>query len=219
MPKELAVRVWRNWTIRVFVVMFVLAFIVARIGCHRRAKPLRGPIADLSGQPVHDRSATPVPDLSLTSPLNIPGGGPAPADAYEVYSGLYQDQLPEPLLFSDESVTDIPQVNGSCLRPSTPEEQEMSDAFAAANRQSHHWETKFTIPAGYKLIPREEAGAAQRCLETHSQDGSCARFKGILHVRFLGVPGFDRTHMHALVSVMKMCGSFCGSGGIFEAEK
>jgi hypothetical protein len=202
-PTESFVTVRRKWIVRVVVVLAVLAFVVARIGCHRRTNPVREPIAD----------------LSATSPLNIPGGGAVPADAYEVYSALYQDHLPEPLVFSDESVTDIPQVNGSCLQPSTPEEHELTNAFVAANRQSHRWEAKFAIPAGYKLIARDEAGAAQRCLETHSQDGACARFKGILHVRFLGVPGFDGTHTHALVSVMKMCGSFCGSGGIFEAEK
>jgi hypothetical protein len=38
-------------------------------------------------------------------------------------------------------------------------------------------------------------------------------------VRFLGVPGFDHAHTHALVSVIKMCGKFCGSGGIFAVEK
>ena len=39
------------------------------------------------------------------------------------------------------------------------------------------------------------------------------------HVRYLGVPGFDHTHTRALVSVVKMCGNHCGSGGIFEVEK
>jgi len=165
-------------------------------------------------------SAKPIADLSLTSPLNVPGGGVAPADAYEVYSAIYRDPMPEPLVFSEESVTDIPQVNGSCLQPATPEERELMDAFVASNRQSHRWEAKFTIPAGYELISREEAREVQRCLEAHSQDGiQCAAFKGVLHVRFLGVPGFDRTHTHALVSVVKMCGSFCGNGGIFEVEK
>jgi hypothetical protein len=38
-------------------------------------------------------------------------------------------------------------------------------------------------------------------------------------VRYLGVPGFDRAHTHALVSVVKMCGRYCGNGGIFEVEK
>src|SRR5215469_251873 len=57
-----------------------------------------------------------VPDRSVSSPLNAPGGGPAPADAYEVYSALYQERMDEPLVFSGDSVTDIPQVNGSCLR-------------------------------------------------------------------------------------------------------
>jgi hypothetical protein len=161
-----------------------------------------------------------IPDLSVTSPLNIPGGGGAPAEAYEVYSALYREPMQERLVFSDESVTDIPQVNGSCLQAATPEEHELIDAFVAANRQSHRWEARFTIPAGYELISREKAAEAQRCLETHSQDGAlCAAFRGVLHVRFLGVPGFDRTHTHALVSVVKMCGSFCGSGGIFEVER
>lgn len=201
----------RNWTIGVIAVVVVLAAVVlVRMDWRRRPKL---PV-------VPDRSAKSVADLSLTSPLNMPGGGEAPADAYEVYSALYQQPMPEPLVFSDESVTDIPQVNGSCLQPSTPEERQLTDAFEVANRQSHRWESKFAIPAGYKLISREEAGIAQRCIETHFQDAAgCARFRGILHVRFLGVPGFDETHTRALVSVVKMCGSFCGSGGIFEVEK
>ena len=33
-------------------------------------------------------------------------------------SALYQAPMQEPLVFSEDSLTDIPQVNGSCLRPS-----------------------------------------------------------------------------------------------------
>jgi len=58
------------------------------------------------------------------------------------------------------------------------------------------------------------------CLASHGQDtAACDRYKGIRHVRFLGVPGFDASHTHALVSVIRSCGGFCGSGGIFEVEK
>src|SRR5580692_9798167 len=63
----------------------------------------------------------PIPDLSTTSPLNQPGGGSIPAEAYEIYSALYQQPQQEPLAFAAESQTDIPQVNGSCLKPSTPQ--------------------------------------------------------------------------------------------------
>ena len=161
-----------------------------------------------------------VPDRSTTSPLNVPGGGPAPGDAYEVYSALYKDPMDEPLVFSEESVTDIPQVNGSCLKPTTPEQHDLTDAFEAANRQAHGWEPKFTIAQGYKLISRTDAAQAQICLETHGQDAArCDAYKQVRHVRFLGVPGFDRSHSHALVSVVKMCGRYCGNGGIFEVEK
>ena len=200
-------------------VFVLLALVWTRVGCRTRGRGTtsRTAIPGQSAKPAQDGS---VPDLSVTSPLNVPGGGAAPADAYEIYSALYREPMTEPIIFSDESVTDIPQVNGSCLQPSTAEERELMDAFVAANRQAHRWEAKFAIPAGYKLLSREEAGEAQRCLETHFQNAAvCARFKGILHVRFLGVPGFDRTHTHALVSVVKMCGSFCGSGGIFEVEE
>lgn len=165
-------------------------------------------------------AAAGIPDRSLTSPLNQPGGSVAPLDAYEVYSALYQEPMDEPLAFSDESVTDIPQVNGSCLKPRTTQEHELTDAFEAANRQSRRWERKFIIPAGYRLFTRAEAAQVQVCLETHFQDAArCAAHKEIRHVRFLGVPGFDRTHTRALVSVVKMCGRYCGSGGIFEVEK
>ena len=161
-----------------------------------------------------------VPDLSLTSPLNQPGGGTATAEAYEIYSALYQTPVQEPLAFAEDSITDIPQVNGSCLKPSTPEEREMTQAFEAANQQSHRWEKKFTIPGGYRMLSHAEAKQAQACMENHAQDArQCGSYKQIKHVRFLGVPGLDHSHTRALVSVIKMCGPFCGSGGIFEVEK
>jgi hypothetical protein len=161
-----------------------------------------------------------IPDLAKTKPLNQPGVEPAPAEAYEVYSALYQVPAMEPLAFAENSMTDIPQVDGSCLKPATPDEREMSDAFDTANRQSHKWEQKFTIPAGYKLLSRSEVARAQSCLAGHGRGTAlCASYTQLRHVRFLGVPGFDRAHMRALVSVVKMCGSDCGSGGIFEVEK
>jgi len=95
----------------------------------------------------------------------------------------------------------------------------MADAFAAANRQSHRWEQKFTIPAGYRLLQQGEAAQAQACVETHGQDAArCENYKQLRHVRYLGVPGFGPTRTRALVSVVKKCGGFCGSGGIFEVE-
>jgi hypothetical protein len=160
-----------------------------------------------------------VPDLSVTHPLNQPGGGPAPAEAYAVYSALYQAPAGEPLVFAADSGTDIPQVGGSCLRPKTKDERKMTDAFVAANQKSHTWEQKFSIPQGYRLLGGGEVGPALSCLQTHGQSGACASYKEVRHVRVLGVPGFDAAHAHALVSVIKKCGGFCGSGGIFEVEK
>lgn len=165
-------------------------------------------------------SAPPVPDLSATSPLNQPGSAPVPAEAYEVYSALYQQHSDEPLVFSEKSVTDIPQVGGSCLKPTNPGEQELTDAFVGANRQSRRWESKLLIPQGYRLLSAADAAQAQSCLETHGAVAAqCATYKDVRHIRFLGVPGFDHSHTHALVSVIRMCGGFCGSGGIFEVEK
>ncbi len=161
-----------------------------------------------------------IPDLSVTSPLNQPGGGGVSADAYEIYSALYQQPQLEPLAFAEDSRTDIPQVNGSCLKPSTPQEHEMADAFAAANQQSHHWERKFTIPAGYLLLPRSATTKVQDCLASGGKSGAdCDVYRSLRHVRYLGVPGFDRAHARALVSVVKMCGIDCGSGGVFEVKK
>ena len=143
----------------------------------------------------------------------------APTEAYAVYSDLYKEPAGEPLVFSNDSVTDIPQVNGSCLKPATPGERELVAAFEAANRQAHRWEQKFTVAQGYQLISRTQASDAQNCLQSHMQDGArCAPYKQVRHIRFLGVPGFDRAHTHALVSVVKMCGRYCGNGGIFEVE-
>jgi hypothetical protein len=153
------------------------------------------------------RPKTPMPitDLGATMPLNQPGGGLVPTEAYAVYSALYQAPMQEPLVFSEDSLTDIPQVNGSCLRPSVPQEQEMTDAFVAANRQTHRWEQKFSIPQGYRLLPHSELTQ-----ET---------YKRVRYVRLLGVPGFDHAHTRALVSVIKSCGHLCGSGGIFAVER
>jgi hypothetical protein len=162
-----------------------------------------------------------IPDLAVTNPLNQPGGDAAPAEAYEVYSALYQGPAAEPLAFAVDSMTDIPQINGSCLRPRTAQEREMMDAFEAANRQSHTWEQKFTIAAGYRLLSKNDANKAQNCIVGREQGpaAGCESFTLLRHVRFLGVPGFDGTRTRALVSVVKMCGGECGSGGIFEVEK
>ena len=96
----------------------------------------------------------------------------------------------------------------------------MADAFVAVNQQSHNWERKFSIPQGYQVLSPDELKRAQKCLATYRQNTSeCESFKHLKFVRYLGVPGFDRTHTHALVSVIKSCGGLCGSGGIFAVEK
>lgn len=190
--------------IRLALILIAGAVLVVRFMPHHRAAPSRSS----------------VPDLSRTHPLNQPGGGAAPADAYEVYSALYQAPSDEPLVFAAESRTDIPQVGASCLKPATPSEHEMNDAFVAANQQSHLWEQNFTIPQGYTVLSPADTVQAQACLQTHDQtSASCVPFKKSRHIRFLGVPGFDRAHTHALVSVIKNCGGFCGAGGIFAVEK
>lgn len=175
----------------------------------------------IGSQRHRDTPATnPIGDLSVTGPLNQPGGGMAPAEAYEIYSAIYRDALREPLVFAEDSMTDIPQLNGSCLKPSTAPEREMTDAFVDANRQSHRWEQKLAIPEGYRLLPGNEAAKALACLETHGQDAArCEGLKQVRHVRFLGVQGFDHAHTRALVSVLRKCGDFCGSGGIFVVER
>jgi hypothetical protein len=165
------------------------------VSLHRAQTPVRTP--PVNTPPVN----TPISDLGATMPLNQPGGGVVAAEAYAVYSALYQAPMQEPLVFSEDSLTDIPQVNGSCLRPATTQEHEMNDAFVASNQQSHRWEQKFSIPQGYRLLPASES------------------YKQLRYVRLLGVPGFDHAHDRALVSVIKSCGHLCGSGGIFAVEK
>jgi len=164
--------------------------------------------------------ATPISDLGATMPLNQLGGGVVSIEAYAVYSALYQAPMQEPLVFSEDSLTDIPQVNGSCLKPTTAQEHEMNDAFVAANQQSHRWEQKFSIPQGYRLLPHGELAQAETCAATHGREAaSCESYKQLRYVRLLGVPGFDHAHTRALVSVIKSCGHLCGSGGIFTVEK
>lgn len=195
---------WR-WWLRLVLIVVALVLLLMRLVPRGRKNPA-----------IHQGIA----DLSLTSPLNQPGGAPAPPDAYSVYSALYQTSSGEPLAIAEKSVTDIPQVGTSCLKPATPQQKEMAEAFAAANQQSHRWEKRFTIPGGYQLLSQSEATAAQNCLATHGRDAAqCAAYRQIRHVRFLGVPGFDRSHTQALVSVIRSCGGFCGSGGIFVVEK
>jgi hypothetical protein len=195
---------WRLW-LRVSLAVVAVILIWARIAVHRH-------------------TTTPaiksIPDLAATSPLNQPGGEAAPAEAYEIYSALYQARMEEPLAFAGDSVTDIPQVDASCLKPSTPQEHEMTDAFVAANQRSHRWEQKFSIAQGYRVLPRSQLAQAQTCLATHGRDvARCESYKQLRHVRYLGVPGFDHTHTRALVSVIKSCGGLCGSGGIFVVER
>ncbi|MBV8673366.1 MAG: hypothetical protein JOZ33_08030 [Acidobacteriaceae bacterium] len=195
---------WRLW-LRLCLVIIAVVLLLVRLAPLRRSKP---------------PAERPITDLARTSPLNQPGDGVPPPEAYEVYSGIYRTPSPDPLAFAETSITDIPQVDGSCLKPSTPEEQEMADAFVAANRKSHRWEQKFSIAQGYRLLPRAEVNQAQSCLATHGRDGAaCEAYKQLRYVRFLGVPGFDSTQTHALVSVIKSCGGFCGNGGIFAVEK
>lgn len=188
---------------RLILVVLAVAIIAWRLIPHHPAHPASG-----------------IRDLSVTSPLNQPGGPPAPAEAYPVYSALYQAPIDEPLVFVADSATDIPQVDGSCLKPSTPQQHQMTDAFVAANRQSHRWQPQFSIPQGYRVIQPSEASRILGCLDTHGKDAArCSADQSIRHVRFLGVPGFDSTHTHALASVIRKCGSFCGGGGIFEVEQ
>jgi hypothetical protein len=167
----------------------------------------------------HARTHKRIVDLSTTMPLNQPGEDVAPLEAYEVYSALYHAPMPEPLAFAEDSAIDIPQVNGSCLRATTPQEKEMADAFVGANQQIHRWEQKFSIPQGYRLLPPNKLAQAKTCLAMHQGDEQCAEFRRLRYVRSLGVPGFDEAHTRALVSVIKRCGPECGNGGIFVVEK
>jgi hypothetical protein len=190
----------------VVLVLIAVALVWTRIASpHHARKPAGKPFAD----------------LGATMPLNQLGGGVAPAEAYEVYSALYQAPMHEQLVFAEDSETDIPQVNGSCLQPASSQEKEMTDAFVAANQQSHRWEQKFSIPQGYRLLPHAEISGAQTCLLSHHGGAAqCADHQQVRYVRFLGVPGFNHAHTRALVSVIKSCApGDCGSGGIFAVEK
>jgi hypothetical protein len=161
----------------------------------------------------------PAMNLDATLPLNQPGGGVAPAEAYEVYSALYQAPMNEQLVFAEDSNTATPPGNGSCLQPTSPEEKEMTDAFVAANQQSRRWEQKFSIPQGYRLLPHAEIAQAQTCL-LHHQGAQCADYQQVRYVRFLGVPGFNHAHTRALVSVIKSCApGNCGGGIVFAVVK
>lgn len=172
----------------------------------------------------HAGNGTAVPDLSATSPLNQPGGAPEPDEAYAIYSALYQEPAPEPVAFASYTSTDIPQLDGSCLKPQTADERAMTDAFVAANKQSHSWEQKFAMGQSYRLLTARQVNEAMECLEANAAAKGaalpeCAAYKDLRHVRFLGAPGFNADHTRALVSIIRKCGRYCGSGGVFEVEK
>lgn len=193
---------WRL-LLRVLLVVVAALLLWQRYGAHR-------PAASPGG----------VTDLSQTSPLNQPNGGPIGDEAYAVYSALYKEPMDQPLAFAEASVTDIPQVDGSCLKPGTDEERQMTDSFVAANRQTHHWEKKFSIAQGYRLLSNSEVAIARQCrLEKDVTSQQCKPYADLQTIRLLGVPGFDQAHSRALVSVIKSCGHLCGSGGIFAVEK
>src|SRR5579875_3660669 len=162
---------WR-WGLRGVLLVIAVALLWYRLRPHRT--------------PPSPPPAPTIPGVASGSDLNQPGGGPAPADAYPVYAGLYQTPLDEPVAIASRSVVDIPQVGGSCLKPSNADEREMTDAFTAANRQSHTWQPKFSVNGGYKLLDNQQAAQAQSCLEHHDTSGECAQWKGIRHLRFLG---------------------------------
>ena len=105
------------------------------------------------------------------------------------------------------------------MKPSTAAERELAEAFVAANKQSHRWERKFSTAANYILLSATQTKTAESCIQAHGNDAACKPFTTVKHVRYLGVPGFDHLHDKALVSVLKKCGQYCGSGGIFVVEK
>ncbi|HTX75818.1 MAG TPA: hypothetical protein VMD29_06395 [Terracidiphilus sp.] len=196
----------RKWRIALWIVLLVAAGVIGwkRFG--------HGHGAGLPG--------TAVPDLSVSSPLNQPGGAPEPDEAYAIYSALYRDPANEPLALAGYTSTDIPQLDGSCLKPQNAEEQALTDAFVAANKQSHPWQQKFAIGQGYRLLNAREVNEALECLEAKAGAlPECAAYKDLRHVRFLGAPGFNPDHSRALVSIIRKCGRYCGSGGVFEVEK
>ena len=91
-----------SWRLSLWVSFVVIATVLIwiRIASQHHAKPA---------------TIKPITDLAATSPLNQPSGEVAPAEAYEIYSALYSTPMQEPVAFAENSVTDIPQVNGSCL--------------------------------------------------------------------------------------------------------
>jgi hypothetical protein len=193
---------WRL-LLRVLLVVVAAVLLWERFGAHR-----------------HEESPGGVTDLNKSSPLNQPNGGPVSDEAYAVYSALYREPMDQPLAFAEPSVTDIPQVDGSCLKPSTAEERQMTDSFVAANRQTHRWEKKFSIAQGYRLLSSDEVATARQCRAAKDIDSpQCKHYADLKTIRLLGVPGFDQAHSRALVSVIKSCGHLCGSGGIFAVEK
>jgi hypothetical protein len=185
---------------------------------HRRAQ-VPQQASQPAPPPPPPAKPTVVVDRAVTKPLNQPGGGPLAAAAYTVYSDLYRAPQGEPLVFGNQTRTDIPQIDGSCLKPATEDEQKMVEAFEAANHLSHPVRPNFKIDGGYRVLDEKKAAYAAYCIQAHFPGAQCEEYKGMKHVRWLGAPGFAPSGDRALVSVIRDCGHWCGVGGIFVTEK
>ena len=140
-------------------------------------------------------------------------------DAYALYSDLYRNanwiEPDELLAIAIDAGSSL--VAKGCLTPRNREDQSLIDNFLEVNQQQHRWEAKFDFGRPYKMLDAAAQSAVDNCFMARHDPNrpKCpAPFAKISFIRYLSVPGFNRSHARALVSTSRVCGGLCGNGGM-----
>jgi len=104
-----------------------------------------------------------------------------------------------------------------CLKPRNREDQSLIDNFVEVNQKQRRWEARFDFGRPYKMLDAAGESVVQNCImSSHRPDGpKCPTpFAKIRFIRYLSVPGFNRSRTRALISTSRVCGGYCGNGGM-----
>ncbi len=146
---------------------------------------------------------------------------PLTPDVYSLYSTIYQAGPGSGELLGI-TASPLPLKDSlTCLKPSTPEEQEMVEAAKDQLVGPIEWKRQFNFGRAYTLIPPGQVTKAIDCIQFSGKGtpAGCKPYSGLRYVRFLSIPVFNRDHTRALVATARICGGLCGSGGAFVYRK
>jgi len=106
------------------------------------------------------------------------------------------------------------------LKPSTQEEQAMVEEFKRLNSTKHGWKRQFDLGRRYRLLDERQAQVAGRCMfrEEFGQ-ARCAPYIGMVWVRSLSIPAFNRVHTRALVWIHNGREGWGGGSELAEYRK